>query len=198
VPSLFLCFSRTVCLFLPTTSLTPTLLLQVRPDDYIKLRLEPMMEFYQSRLPKYNQIGMIMLTALGLLAGSASALSYFGYANFVVVVTSAGTAITSYLEYSNTQRKLERYTIAVNSIIKLINWWSTIDSVERAGAPAISKLVVGGEAIIGEERLAWHPLSVGYDLGNAAQVQDAKAQPDIETGIRSAPQSNKVHPSPLV
>ena len=61
----------------------------------------------------------------------------------------------------DTQRKIERYTRAVRSIQKLLSWWTTIDSVERAGVVAISKLISSGEAIIAEERLAWQPLNIG-------------------------------------
>jgi len=173
----------------------------VHPEQYIEMRLRPMMEFYQARLPHYTRHGMMMLGLLGLLSVSASALSYFGFANYVVISTSACTAITSYLEYADTQRKVERYSSAVNSIIKLLNWWATIDPVEQAGAQAIGQLVLGSESVIAEERLAWHPISVGYDMGNATQATEAGAKPDGEKSNAKSKATNRVelsrvHPDP--
>jgi hypothetical protein len=72
-----------------------------------------------------------------------------------------------------------------------------IGSVEQAGALAIGQLVVGGESTIAEERLAWHPLSVGYDSGNASQAKAAAAKPDADKGTaRSGAQLSRVYPEP--
>lgn len=55
---------------------------------------------------------------------------------------------------------IKRCTRAVRSIQKILSLCATLDSVERAGAAAISKLMSAGEAIIAEERLTWQPLDI--------------------------------------
>ena len=72
----------------------------VQPDRYISLRLRPMMSFYQARIPRYTRSGTLMLTALGVFSVAASSLAYLGFADFVVIITAAGAAITSYLEFT--------------------------------------------------------------------------------------------------
>jgi len=136
----------------------------VQPERYISLRLKPMMVFYQNRIPSNTRAALMMLLALGVFSVLASGLAFFGLAEIVVVITAAGASITSYLEFSDTQRKIERYTHAVRSIKKLLNWWTTLDAVERAGATATSKLLTTGESIISDERLAWQPMNIGEAL----------------------------------
>ena len=169
----------------------------IQPDRYISLRLKPMMTFYQARIPQYTRSAMIMLLMLGMFSVVASALAFFGYADFVVVVTAAGASITSYLEFSDTQRKIERYTRAVRAIKKLLNWWTTLDVVERAGVDATSTLLTTGESIISDERLAWQPLNIGLGSINEAETEGQKQtvqhSNDIEKGgvVGGA---NRVHP----
>jgi len=167
----------------------------VQPERYIALRLKPMMAFYQERIPAYTRSAILMLMTLGIFSVAASMLSFFGHPNIVVVVTAGGASITSYLEFADTQRKIERYTRAVRSIKKILNWWSTLDSVERAGASATSNLLTTGEAIIAEERLAWQPLNIGLRGGGAAANEQQEAQRDTGNDLEKGGLSNRVHPS---
>jgi arginine exporter protein ArgO len=61
----------------------------------------------------------------------ASTLSYLKLSSWVIIITAAGTAITSWMEFSNVQQKIERYTRAVRALKMHLNWWSTLDTVER-------------------------------------------------------------------
>lgn len=167
----------------------------VQPERYIALRLKPMMAFYQNRIPAYTRSATLMLMTLGMFSVAASMLSFFGFPNIVVVVTAGGASITSYLEFADTQRKIERYTRAVRSIKKILNWWSTLDSVERAGASATSNLLTTGEAIIAEERLAWQPLNIGLRGGAAAASELQEAPRDTSHDLENGTLSNRVHPS---
>ena len=169
----------------------------VQPDRYIALRLKPMMNFYQARIPQYTRSATVMLLLLGIFSVAASGLAFFGFADIVVVVTAAGAAITSYLEFSDTQRKIERYTRAVRAMKKLLNWWTTLDVVERAGVDATSTLLTTGESIISDERLAWQPLNIGLGSVNEAETeghkQTAQHSNDIEKGGGGG--GNRVHPA---
>eukprot|EP00802_Teleaulax_amphioxeia_P004721 Tamp_04725.p1 GENE.Tamp_04725~~Tamp_04725.p1 ORF type:complete len:860 (-),score=122.47 Tamp_04725:284-2863(-) len=168
----------------------------VQPERYINLRLRPMMAFYQSRIPGYTRSAFFMQLCLGVFSLAASALAYLKLADFVVVVSAGGAAVTSYLEFADTQRKIERYTRAVRSLQKTLNWWTTLDSVERAGAAATTTLLTTGETIISEERLAWQPLNIGpgvFQNGSQDQDQEKSAeQPGAGPGSTSG--TSKVHP----
>ena len=166
----------------------------VQPERYIALRLKPMMNFYQLRIPEYSRAATLMLLMLGVFSIFASALAFFGYADIVVVVTAAGASVTSYLEFADTQRKIERYTHAVRSIQKLLNWWMTLEAVERAGVEATSQLLSMGESIISEERLAWQPMNIGlgiHDDNEKEGRQKGEHTIDFDHGDRGG---NKVHP----
>ena len=150
------------------------------------------MHFYQLRIPEYSRA---MLLTLGVFSILASALAFFGYADIVVVVTAGGAAVTSYLEFADTQRKIERYTHAVRSIQKLLNWWITLEAVERAGVEATSQLLSTGESIISEERLAWQPMNIGlgnHDDNEKEGKQKGEHTIDFDHGDRGA---NRVHPA---
>lgn len=131
----------------------------VKPELYIDLRLRPAIHFYQSRLPQYALWGYILQITISLSTVLAATLSYLGMSSWVTIVTAAGTAMTSWMEFSNVQQKIERYTRAVRSLKMHLNWWTTLSSVEKAGQDNISRLVNGGENIIADERAAWHPVS---------------------------------------
>jgi hypothetical protein len=171
------------------------------PERYISLRLRPMMSFYLSRIPVYTKANFQMMVFLGLFSATASSLAYFKYADVVVVITTASAAITSYLEYADTQRKIERYTRAVRSIKSLLNWWATLDAVEKAGIPAISKVFATGEAIISEERRAWQPLTIGLSEGREHGGGEKRPALDIESGKPESSKTSRarlphrVHPS---
>ena len=38
---------------------------------------------------------------------------------------------------------------------KLLNWWDSLDEVEKASTETISRLIQRSEAIIADERIAW-------------------------------------------
>ena len=59
----------------------------------------------------------------------------------VVMVTSAGAAITSWSEFADTQRKTERYTRAVHALRDVLDWWRSLTEVERANRVHINTLV---------------------------------------------------------
>ena len=155
-----------------------------------------MMAFYQSRIPGYTRSSFFMQLCLGVFSLAASALAYLKLADFVVVVSAAGAAVTSYLEFADTQRKIERYTSAVRSLQKTLNWWTTLDAVERAGVTATTTLFITGETIISAERSAWQPLNIGPGILQTGS-QDAEQEKSGEHPIASAAAASgkgKVHP----
>ena len=77
-----------------------------QPNRYIKLRVEPMMDFYAMRVPKYTNHGFVLKTTVLLLGVASSVLAHYEMLAYVMVATAAATAVTSWSEFSEDARKV--------------------------------------------------------------------------------------------
>ena len=167
----------------------------IKPDQYISLRLDKMMRFYQRRLPIYTRLRFVLRTTVLLCTSSSAVLSYLDLASWVIGVTSLAGAVVSWSEFSETARKIERYTRAVRSIKKVLSWWDVLTDVEKAGADNIATLIETGESIIADERQAWQSTANrlaaaqrGPEVAAGAQPPSASASGEPER--RAAPSSS--------
>jgi len=126
-----------------------------QPTKYIALRIEPAITFYQKRIPQYARRATAMKLIVVLLGIGASALARYEEVFLVILVTSAAAAATSWSEFADTQRKTERYTRSVQGLRDLLDWWRSLNEVEKASKTVISHLVNGTESIINAEQTAW-------------------------------------------
>ena len=69
----------------------------VQPQRYIDLRIEKNISFYQDRIPRYNRAKSMFKLLIVFLTVAASALAQSGMVSFVVAVTSASAALTSWV-----------------------------------------------------------------------------------------------------
>ena len=83
-----------------------------QPNRYIKLRVEPMMDFYSRRVPKYTNHGFVLKTTILLLGVASSVLAHYEMLAYVMVATAAATAVTSWSEFSEDARKVSRNSYA--------------------------------------------------------------------------------------
>ena len=100
---------------------------------------------------------------------------------WVVLVASAAAALTSWMEFSDSSGKAERYTRAALGLRELIDWWASLSDVEKASKSATSQLVRIGERVIREERQAWTSTSlksVDVEGGDTAAAKGQKAKGD--------------------
>ena len=126
-----------------------------QPTKYIALRIEPAMAFYQKRIPRYARRAALLKLLVAVFGIAASVLARYEETLYVVLVTAFGAAITSWSEFSDTQRKTERYTRCVHALRDLLDWWRCLGEVEKASKPNINRLVQATEMIINEEQTAW-------------------------------------------
>lgn len=129
------------------------------PESYIQLRLIPMREFYQARIPVYSRARISLNVITLICAATAAVLAYFSYPAYVVAVTAFSGAVLSWMEFTDIEKKLERYTTVVRSIKKHMSWWSSLSSVDRSSIPNITRLIVEGEQLINGELQAWSSIS---------------------------------------
>merc|ERR1719311_281237 len=107
---------------------------------------------------------------------AAAVLSRYELMTWVVVVCALSSAFTSWMEFADSARKVERYTRAITALKKLLSWWKSLTEVERASTDSISTLINTSESIIAQERLAW--------VSTASKKRDAdeSTKVDLEGG----------------
>ena len=97
----------------------------------------------------------------------------------MAIFTAAATGVTSWSEFSESQRKMERYSGAVGSLQDLLTWWNSLDEVHRASKEAIGRLIHGAEAAINLEQIAW--TSSGQQKSDAQQEGNAQSKSSSTT-----------------
>lgn len=150
-----------------------------QPSKYIALRIEPMMAFYQSRIPAYARRAAVLKLLVVTVGIAASVLARYELVVLVTLCTAAGAAITSWTEFSDAQRKTERYTQAVHSLRDLLDWWASLPEVNKASKTNINALVDTAESIISAEQTAWTstPAPQGGKSEASGESQDQSGEP---------------------
>jgi len=143
----------------------------VQPQKYIELRILPSIAFFQRRTPSYSRQRYCVKVVLLLCTLAATIFSYHELAHWVIGVTSGAAALTSWQEYTDVGRKIERYTHAAISLRNVLSWWKSLSEVEKASKTNISELIHSAERIISEERLAW--MSTAHEAQQATTTEQS-------------------------
>ena len=165
----------------------------VRPDEYIEQRLKKKKQFYEDRLPWYAAMRLFLKLLTLSCTVAASIIARFGLSSYVTLITAFATAVTSWQEFSDVDAKLERYTRAIAAIENLLSQWRAKGPVERASVTAIADLVLTGESIIANERLAWTSTATARDEG----AKETEKPPEVaEPGAGGARGRGKARVGP--
>jgi len=73
----------------------------INPDDYIRLRLFSMIEFYRARLPKYSAFNERCQFLIMAGAVASATIAYLGYQRQVAIVSATTAGIAAWLEWTN-------------------------------------------------------------------------------------------------
>lgn len=131
----------------------------LRPEEYLRFRLKPMLDFYMRRLPGYSRsrTSTKLLTIIGSIGSSILAiLNLTHYSVLLVVVISS---VVAWSEFSGTDKKLERYSTVVSGLGQVDLWWNSLPEVERLATKSIDQLVNVVEGHIRSERQGWRATS---------------------------------------
>merc|ERR1712232_880350 len=130
------------------------------PEQYIQFRVKPAILFYQARLPLYYKKLMLLETLM--LAGQVTGmlLSGFGLANWTNLVTAGVVTVTAWRSFSQTDKKLTRYSNTVEKANVIIPWWEQLDAIEKSNSAMIGKLVDDCEQIFQTEWSTWTTTSM--------------------------------------
>jgi hypothetical protein len=131
----------------------------LRPEDYIKFRLLPTMHFYRSRIPKYSRCRAFakMLMVVGSLAGAI--LSFLDSSFWVAFISCVTSSVVAWIEFSGTEKKLDRYSNVVSSLKMVKMWWESLPEVEKLATHSIDMLVGTVEGQLATERQGWRASS---------------------------------------
>ena len=80
----------------------------IKPEEYIELRLKPVIEFYQKRVPKKTHWRMAFKLSLLIATVASSILARYEFTWVVTIVTAFSSMIISYSEFADADRKVER------------------------------------------------------------------------------------------
>ena len=147
------------------------------------------MQFYRSRIPSYNLTTMLHRTMILVMGVACAALSRYEVIWLVTLVSAAASILTSWTEFSDIERKVERYSSAVLELENILAWWDSLDDVQRAAKANISRLIRTCEAIITYEQGAWSSTSMGNE-----KQDDENVEKEEKTGVKLAkvaPTSNE-------
>ena len=122
---------------------------------YVDLRLKGMIRFYQRRLPWYAWHNRILYFFSFVSVSLSSLLAFFEYTRFVIIGTAMSSAFSSWLEFSNVQQNIQRYSDTIQKLKNLESWWSSLSRIEKAAIPNIEHLVHSTEELINGECESW-------------------------------------------
>jgi hypothetical protein len=127
----------------------------VKPQDYIKWRLLVARQFYANRIPSYRR-WRHFIQGFCLLASASGVLFVTqGVTSWVGLVTSCATALASWQEFMNINKKLDRQSTVVDSLSRLWTWWSSLTELDQLNVAHVNELVETSESIICNEHMAW-------------------------------------------
>jgi hypothetical protein len=133
----------------------------VKPEDYIRFRLLPAIQFYRNRIPKYARVYTFARLSMicGALAGSV--LAFYDYSAWVSVLSSLTAAVIAWTEFSGTEKKLDRYSSIIQSLKSIHLWWECLPEVEELATKNINRLVDSVEKQMRTERSGWLAMDSG-------------------------------------
>eukprot|EP01052_Picozoa_sp_SAG31_P037264 SAG31_NODE_4787_length_2956_cov_1.556178_2_plen_348_part_00 len=101
-------------------------------SDYIKLRLEPMVRFYQSRLPRYYRARIITECILILGSLSGALMAFVQVEQWAAIAAAMVASVSAWNAFHATNRKMSRYSNAVEKCASIQLWWDQKAPVDKA------------------------------------------------------------------
>lgn len=148
-----------------------------RPSDYLEFRVQPMMRFYQGRLPVYSRIKTTSQIFLLVGAFSGAVLALFNIATWAAIGTAILGGVTTWSEFHGTEDKLTRYSDAVAQTESIVLWWDMLSLVDQSNLSKINELVDRCELVFRDERQAWVSMNLEQKKTNAKNTEEASRIP---------------------
>lgn len=129
--------------------------LPVHPENYCSFRIKREIDFYKSRIPKYNKSRYVGQTLMMLGTVSSSVMAVSKCAQWAALAAICTSSVTAWQEFQSTNDKITRYSTTVANLQKLLLWWKTCQPIEKASTEHVDKLVRSAEEALKSDRDAW-------------------------------------------
>lgn len=153
-----------------------------QPSRYIKLRIDPTIDFYTRRMPIYTRHTLILKVTILMLGVIASVLARYELLSWVTSVTAAATVMTSWAEFGDARSKVARYSSAINALQNLLSTWDSLSEVQKASKASIANLVLTAEAIICEEQASWTSTAAKQAAANQGEAKEGSSKENQKAG----------------
>ena len=117
---------------------------------------------------------------------ACAVLARFSEPTAVVIITALSSSCTTWAEFVDASSKVERYTRAVRTMSRLLNWWKHLSEVEKASIENIAQLISETEQAIAKEQANWLP---SYATGQA-ETSGKSPEAGPVTGLSDAKPAN--------
>lgn len=144
------------------------------PEHYLHLRVEPMVRFYQERLPVYYRKRTVMEIVLLVGSLSGTVMSFLEVDEWAAVVAAVTAMVTAWAAFSGTKRKITRYSNTIEAIQSIVTDWKALKPIDKSNIAKIGQLVTNCEEAFEREREAWASTSMTAQL-----LRQAAADQDI-------------------
>ena len=124
-------------------------------NQYLALRLEPMIRRYQSRITPYYTSKTTVAIFLMLATGASALMASLGLTVWIAIISICASSVTSWSEFSGVQKKLNRYSSAITKLRDVRLWWETLSPVEQSSSKHVTQLLVMTEDVIMANVSAW-------------------------------------------
>lgn len=159
----------------------------LEPDEYIRLRLEDQLHFYQSKVVKYGKKIRQLNWRIILFGALGTALAAFGFEIWIAATTTIVGAISTYLEYNQYENTLIGYNQANRDLESIRMWWRATPEIEKQDHSTYERLVQNAENVLSNEHGGW--IQNMKDALEKLAEEDEKLQDEME-GIVEKFQNN--------
>jgi len=146
----------------------------INANEYLDLRVRPVVKFYQKRLPRYYFSRTTIQYALLFGTFSSTILAFLEISSWSVIPSATATALSAWKEFSGTDKKLSRYAGTISKLNRLIIWWEQLSDVEKASSTNLQGLILSCEEVLERERESWLSTSMATKMLTEAAGGDEK------------------------
>lgn len=125
------------------------------PDDYLRVRLEDQLSFYQRKVVRYGETVRRLNWRIILFGAIGTALAAFGLEIWIAATTAIVGAITTYLEYNQYENTLIGYNQAARDLESIRMWWRATPALEKEDHSTFERLVENTEKVLANEHGSW-------------------------------------------
>ena len=150
------------------------------PQDYIKLRLEDQLNWFRGKVVKMERELRWFQAIILIIGGVGTFLAAIEQEIWVALTTSLLTALTTYLQYKQTEHTLMQYNQTAANLANISSWWLSLTPDQQVSPAMVSRLVRTTEKILETESVGW-----------VQQMKDALAELQKEEEVVTPAQNGR-------